>query len=113
MNERDEWELPGGRIEVGETPMACVEREICEELDLRVFAEELLDTYLFEVIPKKYVFIVTYACRLSGQFTPRISEEHKRIGLFRPEALPPNLPAGYRASITSWHISRSERQSAC
>lgn len=52
MNERDEWELPVGRIELGETPEECVEREISEELSLSVAAKELLDTYLFEVIPE-------------------------------------------------------------
>ena len=27
-NERDEWELPGGKLEAEETPRECVEREI-------------------------------------------------------------------------------------
>jgi 8-oxo-dGTP pyrophosphatase MutT (NUDIX family) len=29
-NERREWELPGGRLEVGESPEECVVREIRE-----------------------------------------------------------------------------------
>jgi len=29
-NERNEWELPGGRLEAGETPAQCVVREIGE-----------------------------------------------------------------------------------
>ncbi len=102
MNERDEWELPGGRIEIGESPRECVEREIREELDVAVTAGEFLDSYLFEVVPGKHVFIETYACVLTGEFNPRISEEHKRIGLFSPADLPDNLPAGYRASISNW-----------
>ena len=106
MNEREEWELPGGRIEIGETPAECVEREISEELSLTVSAEKLIDSYIFEVIPSKYVYIVTYACTLMGQFVPHISEEHKRIGLFSVDALPPNLPIGYRSSIAVWHLRR-------
>lgn len=99
MNERDEWELPGGRIEIGESPRQCVEREIREELDVAVQAGELLDSYLFEVVPGKHVFIETYACELTSDFNPRISEEHTRLGLFLPASLPDNLPSGYRSSI--------------
>ena len=108
MNERDEWELPGGRIEIGESPRECLEREISEELDVAVTAGDLLDSYLFEVIPGKHVFIETYACVLTSEFVPRISEEHKRIGLFMPDDLPDNLPVGYRTSIANWR-AHSER----
>ncbi len=31
-NERDEWELPGGKLELGEDPESCVAREITEEV---------------------------------------------------------------------------------
>ena len=102
MNERDEWELPGGRIEIGETPRECVEREIREELDVAVTAGDILDSYLFEVVPGKHVFIETYACVLTSAFVPQISDEHKRIGLFRPDGLPDNLPTGYQSSISTW-----------
>ncbi len=103
MNDRDEWELPGGRIEVGEAPETCVQREFEEELGLKVRAVRLLDTYLFEVIPGKHVFIVTYGCELIGPFQPRLSDEHQAFGAFAVEALPARLPSGYRTSIEAWY----------
>ena len=99
LNERDEWELPGGRIELGETAPQCLAREIAEELAVEVSVGEPLDSYLFEVIPGKHVFISTYRCQVLGGFVPTISHEHKEIGLFAPDQLPVNLPAGYRLSI--------------
>ncbi|EJL02618.1 MULTISPECIES: NUDIX domain-containing protein [Pseudomonas] len=99
LNERDEWELPGGRIELGETAPQCLAREIAEELAVEVSVGEPLDSYLFEVIPGKHVFISTYRCQLLGGFVPTVSHEHKEIGLFEPGRLPANLPVGYRESI--------------
>jgi len=102
LNERDEWELPGGRIEAGESPQSCLRREIEEELDVPVQVGPLIDTYLFEVIPGKHVFIVTYACTLLGAFDARISDEHRSFGCFPLAALPERLPEGYRRSIALW-----------
>lgn len=99
LNEREEWELPGGRIEPGETSPECLAREIQEELGLEVEVGRPIDTYLFEVIPGRHVFIATYRCTLAGAFTARVSHEHKRLGLFSLTALPANLPPGYRRSI--------------
>ena len=101
LNEREELELPGGRIELGESSTECLVREIAEELNLHVEVGALVDTYLFEVVPSKHVFVATYACALLSPFEPTVSHEHKRLGLFAPDALPVNLPAGYRASIAA------------
>ncbi|MGO4382042.1 NUDIX domain-containing protein [Pseudoduganella sp. RAF19] len=113
MNEREEWELPGGRIELGESATECLAREIREELNLDVAVGAPLDSYLFEVIPGKHVFIATYACTLQGAFNAAISHEHKRLGLFAPDMLPERLPAGYRASIGAWSdAARAATQAA-
>ena len=37
------WELPGGWAEVGETAGECIQREILEELNLKVFTLKVLD----------------------------------------------------------------------
>ncbi|WP_296226894.1 NUDIX domain-containing protein [Ralstonia sp. UBA689] len=36
LNEREEWELSGGRIEPGESSTECLAREIAEELNVQV-----------------------------------------------------------------------------
>jgi uncharacterized damage-inducible protein DinB/8-oxo-dGTP pyrophosphatase MutT (NUDIX family) len=110
-NERDEWELPGGRIEEGESASACLAREVEEELGLRVRVGALLESYLFEVVPEKRVFVVTYACVLEGGFEPVLSHEHKEVGAFHADALPERLPDGYRASIAAWRAQAHNRLS--
>ncbi len=102
-NEREEWDLPGGRIELRETPENCLIREFQEETSVNVYVEQILDSYLFEVIPQKHVFIVTYGCKLKGDFSPKISNEHQELGLYAINQLQNiNIPFGYRSSIINW-----------
>lgn len=107
-NERDEWELPGGRLEAGEDPMDCVVREIREELGLDVTVAGIIDSWTYEVLPGQEVVIVTYGCQLDGHDEIEISAEHKEVGLFSPDALAGlPMPEGYRRSIRAW-FARTE-----
>ncbi|UCD71601.1 MAG: (deoxy)nucleoside triphosphate pyrophosphohydrolase [Syntrophobacterales bacterium] len=57
------WEFPGGKMESGEDPKACVERELSEELDIEVKAGEIL-----EVVYHRYdrypILLLGYRCEL-------------------------------------------------
>ncbi len=99
QNDRDEWELPGGRLDPGETPQECLVREIEEELGVAAKAGAILDSYVFEVIPGRSVFIVTYVCTVTGVFAPTVSHEHLAWAVFSTASLPETLPVGYRRSI--------------
>jgi mutator protein MutT len=109
-NEREEWELPGGRLEAGESPPICVVREIREELAIDVRAAELLDCWLYEVLPGREVVIVTYGCRYDGDGVVRMSDEHSAVGQFdlaEIDGLP--MPEGYRRSIRDWYRRRARQ----
>jgi len=110
-NEREEWELPGGRLEAGESPPVCVVREINEELAIDVAADELLDCWLYEVLPGREVVIVTYGCCYDGDGTVTMSDEHNAVGLFAPDELDGlPMPEGYRRSIRDWLRRLTQRQ---
>jgi 8-oxo-dGTP pyrophosphatase MutT (NUDIX family) len=102
-NERAEWELPGGKLEPGESPEGCVVREIAEELSLDVEVRRILDSWIYAITPEVRVLIVTYGCQERTQRAPVLSHEHKQLGWFpvhNVAGLP--MPSGYKQSITHW-----------
>jgi mutator protein MutT len=103
-NERGEWELPGGRLEVGETPEQCVAREITEETGLAVEVAEILDAWVYHIaVAKKDVFIVTYGCISTSTAAPVVSHEHSRVAEFAEHEIAGlRMPEGYKRSIAAW-----------
>jgi 8-oxo-dGTP pyrophosphatase MutT (NUDIX family) len=70
-NERNEWELPGGRLELGEDPPDCVVREIKEETGWQVTAGPLLDCWQYHIREGSDVVIVTYGCHVLSSTSRR------------------------------------------
>ncbi|MFG3258595.1 NUDIX domain-containing protein [Streptomyces sp. NPDC048172] len=108
-NERDEWELPGGRLEEADaSPEAAVEREIHEETGWQVAVGPLLDTWIYQPFPRtrpgSRVLIVTYGCALlTPGAEPVLSHEHAALGLFTAaEVEGLRMPDGYKRSVRAW-----------
>ena len=64
------WEFPGGKIEAGETPQICIQREIKEELGVDV----KIDRHLIDIThpyPEFTVTLSVYLCQIiSGNPQP-------------------------------------------
>ena len=102
-NERSEWELPGGRLEPGETPEGCLAREVTEELGITVEVGSLLDCWVYKVLPQREVVIVTYGLTRRDDGDLRVSPEHRRIGLFSAAEIDRiSLPRGYHRAVRVW-----------
>lgn len=99
-NERDEWELPGGRLEHGESPAECVVREVAEETGLAISVRAPLEPYVYWPTPAAPVLILPFHCVCAGFEGLRLSEEHADIGTFAVDALEGlRLPPGYRRVV--------------
>ena len=100
LNERQEWELPGGRLEAGEQPEQALRRELAEELNIEARVERLLDCWLYAIAGHGEVFVVAYACTVLRAEGLRFSSEHKDLRLADPAELAGlALPDGYRRAI--------------
>jgi 8-oxo-dGTP pyrophosphatase MutT (NUDIX family) len=105
-NERDEWELPGGKLERSESPEQCLAREVAEELQLDVVPESILDSWVYTIIPGVDVLVIAYGCVESSQDKAVLSDEHKELRWFPlAEINDLNMHEVYKESIRSWqHI---------
>jgi 8-oxo-dGTP diphosphatase len=80
------WEFPGGKVEAGETPEACVIRELKEELGIDVTAACLAPfTFASHTYPEFHLLMPLYLCR-RWQGAPRAREAQALIWL-RPTRL--------------------------
>jgi 8-oxo-dGTP diphosphatase len=79
------WELPGGKVELGETDQAALKRELLEELDIVVEVGTQLGTSDHDY-PDLRVRLVAYRCTvLEGKVQ---ALEHAQVRWVSPQDLP-------------------------
>ncbi len=80
------WEFPGGKIEKGETPEACLRRELKEELELSVRVVAALEPMAPHAYQTLTVTLYPFICRIkSGEVFLR---EHAAFAWLTPSQLP-------------------------
>lgn len=105
-----QWELPGGRIDVGEERLPQEQvllREIREELgpDVHIEVGPLAHSWVRERKPGEFVFLVGRLCRLSGG-AATLSDEHEAWAwVVQKEVDGLDLVPSYREAIAEfWRL---------
>jgi 8-oxo-dGTP pyrophosphatase MutT (NUDIX family) len=99
-NERDEWELPGGKLDLGEDPAACLAREIQEELAWDAAVGDPYYAWVYRAFPHRHVFVLTFLATYAGDAAPAYSHEHKELVLVTPDETDAlYMPEDYKTAI--------------
>ncbi len=95
------WEFPGGKVEPGETPEACLIRELDEELGIKVthacLAPFVFASHAYEAM---HLLMPLYLCRRWEGFVT--AREHEALAWAKPNKLAdyPMPPAD--APLVAW-----------
>lgn len=94
------WQLPGGGVEVGETVLEALKRELMEEGRIEVLAEPALHGLFFNSHVSRRDHVAIYVVREFRQDRmPGPNREISACGFFAVDALPSDTTEGTRRRI--------------
>ena len=103
------WSIPGGGVEIGETQIESVKREVEEETGVECEVLELISTY--DLITRDDAGAIEFHFLLNHYVARAVTEEAKpeysegEVGWFHPDRLPPDMASsGVQALIKSQRL---------
>ena len=119
-NERNEWELPGGKLDAGEQPEQAAVREMQEELGFATEIVDIVQSYLYTIKSSndesRGVLVVSYLCKIvdkSGEFEIDGEAGKAQFQDFPiNEIVELNMPDFYKVGIRkAWQIFKANYES--
>jgi len=83
----NKWQIPGGSLEFGEQVYEALEREVMEELGVKVEIVSLIPYVDTNIFTHHQIVFITYLCKLKGATEIKLNEEATDFRWFSLEDL--------------------------